>query len=463
MKQQTQDTVSIVGLGKLGSCMAAAMADRGLNVIGVDVNGQTIRRLNDGLAPVREPSLDEMVAKNRARLRATASFDEAVSESCATFVVVPTPSDERGAFSLQFAARSFESIGAALKKKNGDHLVVLTSTVLPGSTRHGLLPLLEKHSGRRCGEDFGLCYNPEFIALGSVIRDFLNPDFHLVGEFDKASGDRLEAINSRVCLNGAPFRRMSIENAELAKIALNSYVTLKISFANMLADLCERIPGGNVDVVSDALGFDSRIGRKYLTGGLGFGGPCFPRDGVALNFLGEAIGADCGLIRENDAYNRRLPARVIGRLLPLLDPQGSVAVLGLAYKPHSEVIEESPGIALARALAEAGRQVTAYDPLANNASRAALQGRAGVVDSLADCIRDATTVIVATPDSAFRALGTDDLLGAKSRVTVVDFWRTLAPAVRTHPAIRYIPIGHDVDTAATDQALRTLWTTPTKS
>src|SRR6185437_6603583 len=152
----------------------------------------------------------------------------------------------------------------------------------PGATGGPIRAALEDASGKRAGTDFGLCYSPEFIALGSVIRDFLNPDFYLVGEFDQRSGDALDEVNRKICVRDPVVHRMSIENAEIAKIALNSYVTMKISFANTLADLCERIPGGDVDVVTDAIGSDARIGRKYLTGGLGFAGPCFPRDNVAL-------------------------------------------------------------------------------------------------------------------------------------------------------------------------------------
>jgi Predicted UDP-glucose 6-dehydrogenase len=154
--------------------------------------------------------------------------------------------------------------------------------VLPGATRNGLLPVLEQASGKKCGPDFGLCYSPEFIALGTVIRDFLNPDLYLIGQFDARSGAALEDVNRSVCQKDPAVHRMTIENAEIAKIALNSFVTMKVSFANTLADICERIPGGDVDAVSDALGSDSRIGRKYLTGGMGFAGPCFPRDNVAL-------------------------------------------------------------------------------------------------------------------------------------------------------------------------------------
>ena len=161
--------------------MAAAIASRGHHVIGVDITQRAVDAVNAGHAPVQETGLEELIAANRARLRATMSHEEAICDSELTFVIVPTPSDERGAFSLQYAAFAFREIGKALKKKGSRHTVVLTSTVLPGAMRHGLLPILEQHSGRKAGADFALCYSPEFISLGSVIRDFLNPDFLLIG------------------------------------------------------------------------------------------------------------------------------------------------------------------------------------------------------------------------------------------------------------------------------------------
>jgi UDPglucose 6-dehydrogenase len=231
---------SIIGLGKLGASMAAGIASRGFEVIGVDVNENAVRLLNDGHAPAQETGLDDLVAANKERLKGTMSHREAVLGSNVSFVIVPTPSNQEG----------------------------MTSTVLPGATRYGLLPVLEEASGKKCGPDFGLCYTPEFIALGSVIRDFLNPDFTLLGQFDDRCGERLEKCFDEILESPAPCMRMSLENAELTKLCVNTYVTTKITFANMLAEICEMIPGGNVDVVSDALGLDKRIGRRYLTGAL---------------------------------------------------------------------------------------------------------------------------------------------------------------------------------------------------
>lgn len=449
--------ISVIGLGKLGCSMLAGMASRGLNVIGVDINHHAVEAVNAGRAPIQETGLAEMIAANQERIKATSDTQEAVSGSDISFVIVPTPSDERGAFTLQYARYAFKSLGQALKDKSGYHVIVLTSTVLPGATRHGLLPILEQESGKKCGPDFGLCYNPEFIALGSVIRDFLNPDFYLLGEFDERSGDLLAQVHHRVSQNNAPVKRMSIENAELAKISVNSFVTMKISFANMLAEFCEKLPGGDVDVVSDALGMDKRIGRKYLTGGFGFGGPCFPRDNVALDFMGKTLGVDSRLLRTNDEYNRNLSKRYVEKLSPHLPRGSNVAVLGLAYKPLSHVIEESPGIYLCKALSEAGYRVIGHDQLAAPYAEQALKMNAMVTDSLEDALRDADVVLVATADQTYRSLTADMILGERESVIVVDFWRCL-PALQNEPRVNYLPIGicRDPETAA--NAVKRLWT-----
>lgn len=448
--------VSVIGLGKLGGSMAAGMASRGLNVIGVDVNRHAVDAVNAGKAPVQETNLGEMIAANKERIRATLSTEEAVLGSDISFVIVPTPSDERGAFTIQYARYAFKSLGQALKKKQGYHVIVLTSTVLPGATRHGLLPILEQESGKKCGPDFGLCYNPEFIALGSVIRDFLNPDFYLLGEFDQRSGNLLEEVHHRVSQNNAPVKRMSLENAELAKIAVNSYVTMKISFANMLADFCEHLPGGDVDVVSDALGMDKRIGRKYLTGGFGFGGPCFPRDNVALNFMGKELGVDSSLLKTNDDFNRGISKRYIEKLQAHLPKGANVTVLGLAYKPLSHVIEESPGIYLCKALSESGYRVLGHDNLAAPYAEVPLKPQALVTDSLEDALKDADVVLVTTTDKSYTSLTAEMLLQGKKSVTVIDFWRCLKH-LAADPRIRYVPIGLCRDAQASAQSLRPMW------
>ncbi len=414
--------VSIVGLGKLGASMVAAIASRGGEVIGVDVNADAVAAVTAGRAPVQETDLDATLAANRARIRATLDVAEAVRDSTITFVIVPTPSDARGAFAFDAAAKAFAAIGMALRDKADYHVVVLTSTVLPGTTRQALLPVLERASGKQAGPDFGLCYSPEFIALGSVIRDFLNPDFTLIGEIDARAGETLEAYYGQVMANHAPARRMSLENAELAKISVNSFVTMKITFANMLASLCEAIPGADVDVVTHALGSDKRIGSKYLTGGLGYGGPCFPRDNVALAFLARALGTPALGPEATDAANVQIPARVVAKIAPLVPPGGTVGLLGLAYKPASHVIEAAQGAALADACRARGLRVVAFDPLV-----AALPGRDDLqmATSAAEVVEVADVVVVATPDPAFTTIDWAALMARRPALVIVDAWRLL--------------------------------------
>jgi UDPglucose 6-dehydrogenase len=379
-----------------------------------------------------------------------------------TYVIVPTPSDERGAFSLQYAAYAFREIGKALARKKDRHTVVLTSTVLPGATRHGLLPILEQHSGKTAGEGFGLCYSPEFIALGSVIRDFLNPDFLLIGEFDAASGKHLAECYADIMGPSVPARRMTLENAELAKISLNSFVTMKITFANMLAEMCGAIPGCDVDTVSDALGLDSRIGRKYLTGGLGFGGPCFPRDNVALSFIAKAVGARADLPTMVDTLNRSLANRILDQLRPRVPRDVTVAVLGLAYKPFSHVTEESQAIMMVKAFLEHGARVLAYDPLATESAGFELGGRALIMDNACDCLREADLVLIATPDPEFKKLAARDFQRVGKSVVVVDFWRILSAELDGAAGIEYVPYGCGQAADMTNSTLKQLWgETPT--
>lgn len=453
---------ALIGLGKLGASMAAAIASRGFDVIGVDVNRKSVDLVNSGRAPVQETGLDELIRANRSRIRATADISEAIAESDVAFVVVPTPSENNGAFSLKYAAEAFREIGRALAKKDGYYTVALTSTVLPGSTRWGLLPLLEEESGRIVGRDFGLCYSPEFIALGSVIRDFLHPDFTLIGEYDKRSGDLLQKCYSEILPGQPPCERMSLENAELTKIAVNTYVTMKITYANMLARLCEEIPGGNVDVVTKAVGRDCRIGSKYLKGAIGYGGPCFPRDNMALSFLARTVGTRAELAELTDSLNRSFIPTTVEKLKAELRAGDTAAVLGLAYKPHSHILDESQGLLLAHALADMGIRVIAYDSLSGaimpGAEPNANSNGWLMKPSLQECLDEADVVLITTPDPVFRALTSSNFARVKPIVTVVDFWRILESELQARqPRIRYIPIGRSLDDEHNHTRLREVW------
>jgi UDPglucose 6-dehydrogenase len=416
-------SVSVIGLGKLGAVFAAVAADSGYEVVGVDVSERNTTLLNEGRAPVEETGLQEMIGRCRERLRATTDVAAAVLATDSTFVVVPTPSGADGLFQLDQVMAACGSIGRALREKDGYHLVVICSTVVPGSTEASIVPALEALSGKRCGQDFGVCYNPEFIALGSVIRDMLHPDMLLIGECDSRAGDILEGFYRRVCRNNPPVRRMNFVNAEITKISVNTFVTTKISYANMLAELCERMPGADVEVVTGALGSDTRIGGKYLKGALGYGGPCFPRDNQAFAALARACGVRATLAEATDEVNRRQAQRLAEMVRRLLPEGGTVSILGLSYKPDTNVAEESQGVALAMDLAAAGIRVVVYDPAAMENARLALKDAVEFAGSFEECVGSADVLVLATPWREFAELAPAHFAGRDRRPAIVDCWR----------------------------------------
>ena len=418
--------INVVGLGKLGAPLAAVLASRGFSVIGLDVNRTLVDALNAGKMPIIEPQLNELIAANKSRLSATMDANEAIQKSDASFVIVPTPSDSTGFFSNRFVLQAMTTLGRALRNKQGYHMVVITSTVMPGSTGGEIRAALEKASGRAVGPELGLCYNPEFIALGSVVRDMLFPDSILIGESDAKAGDMLQTIYLTMCENKPPVQRMNFVNAELTKISVNTYVTTKISYANMLADMCDRLPGADVDVVTKALGADTRIGVKYLKGAMGYGGPCFPRDNVAFAALARKIGARADVAEATDRINNHQIERLAGLVAKFAKAGTRIALLGLSYKPQTPVVEESHSVKLAARLADAGYVVTVHDPLAQDAAVAALSDKVIEASSMESAVRDCDLLIVATGWPEYKTI---DPAWCKrtngTRLTVLDLWRTL--------------------------------------
>jgi UDPglucose 6-dehydrogenase len=430
--------ISVIGLGKLGAPMAACFAHKGCPTIGLDVDRRKVASLESGQAPVFEPGLEALIRSSHACLCGTQDYDYAVMNTDVTFIAVPTPSCEDGTFSMRYVSGAAEQIGQVLRHKQRYHLVVLTSTVMPGATGGELLKVLEASSGKTAGMDFGLCYSPEFIALGSVIHDFLNPDFVLIGESDPTAGELLESLYYQVCDNRPAAARMNFVNAELTKLCVNTFVTTKISFANMIARICERLPGGDADVVTAALGLDSRIGRRYLKGSISYGGPCFPRDNNALAAIGRNVGAPAIIAEATDTFNRGQVHWLADLVKSRLPAGGGVGILGLAYKPNSEVVEESPGLLLAEALADEGISVFTYDPVAQANSAAFLDGTITSMPAASDLIEHADVIVVTTPWEEFRCLDAHFSRPGAPRI-VIDCWRMF----QDNPieGVEYIPLG----------------------
>lgn len=435
--------IAVVGLGKLGAPLAGVLGSKGNDVLGIDVSAEAVRRLEEGLAPVQEPGLQDLVTANAERLRATTDL-EAAAGCDVTILLVPTPSDERGAFTNAFLLDAIERVGRGLAGRDDYHVVVVASTVMPGSCDGELRPALEQASGRRVGDSLGLCYSPEFIALGNVIHDLLEPDMVLIGQSDARAGDVLEALYARVCENDPPFRRMSLVNAELTKIAVNTYVTMKISYANTLADLCERLPGADVESVTEALGLDTRIGGKYLRGAIAYGGPCFPRDNKAFAELARELGTDARLAEATDAINEEQVHRLARIVHAHARDTDAVGILGLTYKPDTPVIEESPGLALAELLADGVREVHVFDPVATEAAAERLGGSVHGCATAEELLERSDVVVIATPWREFADLPLDRLAQQARRRVIIDCWRLLGQDAHGGP-VEIVRLGRPLE------------------
>lgn len=381
---------SVCGLGKLGACIAATLAQRGFEVVGIDIDAEKVKKINAGQPPVEEPLLAETITAGKARLRATQDYCEAVATDV-TFFIPPSPSLPDGSFSNEFLLRAMQPIAAAVREKGKQgHLFVCSSTTTPGAVDTVLIPMLEREIGGVCGRDFGVCYNPEFIALGNVVKGLLEPDMVLIGQSDPQSGEVLEAMYKKYNQNQPNIARMSIISAELTKISVNSYVTMKISFTNQLRMIADQFPKADIHHILDAIGSDSRVGRKYLRAGLSYGGPCFPRDNRLLAYTARQLGLEAPLAEASDKVNHRANAALFEQVQKLVSKSDTVAVLGLTYKPDTYITEEAAGLFLAQQLKRHGYKVVVHDygarpdiaPSVHEfdhlADPAALQGRADI-------------------------------------------------------------------------------------
>lgn len=432
--------LSVVGLGKLGACTAACFAAKGYEVVGVDINADFVAAVNAGKAPVYEPRLDELIQASKGRFTATQDLQSIVYDTDITFLIVPTPSQEDGHFSDAYLQKALRPLAQALSTKENFHTFVITSTVSPGTIDQRLIPLLEKESGKKINQDFGLAYNPEFIALGSVITDFLTADMVLIGESCSQVGEQLQSIYETVCESNPYIARMSLVSAEIAKISVNSYVTTKISFANTLASLCEEIDGAEVDQITAALGADKRIAPHYLKGGLGYGGPCFPRDNRAFAAFAATYGIDAKIAKATDGINEVQNQRLCEHIASICDAKNikSVVILGLSYKPYTPVIEESPAIKLISLLIKKGIKVVAYDPLAMDATRDMFADKIEYAESFNAAVNASNFYLLMTRDPMWQQL--ESAVLPHEHAVIVDSWRQVNES-SLDTRVEYIKLG----------------------
>jgi UDPglucose 6-dehydrogenase len=432
--------VAIIGTGYVGLVTGACLADFGHDVICVDRATSRIDTLKAGQIPFYEPGLGEVVARNTAagRLRFSSDVAEAVQDSTVIFIAVGTPEGTNGEADLSQIAGVVDAMAAHI---DGYRVIVTKSTVPVGTGAW-----LRRQLNSACaGADFDVVSNPEFLREGSAVGDFMRPDRVVIGTSSERAATIMREIYRPLYLIETPLIITDVESAEMIKYASNAFLAVKIGFINEISNLCERV-GADVHVVAKGMGLDKRIGGKFLHPGPGYGGSCFPKDTRALAALGVRHTARQSIVEAAIDTNTRQRQLLVDKIDRIVGGVGGkcIAVLGLAFKPNTDDIREAPALYVCRALAAAGCELRAYDPVAADAAAAALEDLGGAVTFTGDAYEatlGADAVVIMTEWNEFRGLDLHRLRSEMARPVIVDARNVLDPAQTRAIGFEYVGSG----------------------
>ena len=437
-------SISIFGLGYVGLSTAVCFASKGFKVLGVDIDRRKVDALRKGETYVYEPKLKSLLLKamKNGCFHPMLDHKRAVTESEATFITVGTPSKEDGSADLRHVEESSRMIGSSLKDKESYHLVVVKSTVPPGTTNQLVKPTIEMASSKRCGSEWGLCMNPEFLREGSAIKDTLKPDRIIIGEYDKASGDVLEKLYEEFYdYKMPPLIRTNPANAELIKYANNAFLATKVSFINSVANLCQKIPNADVKVVAESIGLDRRIGHLFLNAGLGWGGSCFLKDLKALTAYAKGLHAELPVVEASMKVNEDQPLIAISlahKLVGVLKKK-RVSILGLSFKPNTDDMREAVSVKVINSLLKEGAYVVVHDPRALDNAKKIFGDKVRYEERVRDCLKDSECCIIVTEWDEYKALKPNDFQRYMKNPAVVDGRRIYDP--EEFKLIKYATVG----------------------
>ncbi len=421
--------IAVIGLGYVGIVSAACLAEEGHTIIGVDISSIKVEMINDGKSPIIEEKLDVMLAHHvdEKRLYATTDIHTAIAKSDISLVCVGTPSRKNGSLNLDYVINVCQEIGESLSKIEHFHVVVMRSTMLPGTMAETVISLLEKSSGKSIGKDFGLCNNPEFLREGTAVYDFYHPPKTVIGEIDEGSGDMLAALYAQL---DAPLLRVDIATAEMVKYTDNVWHALKVGFANEIGNICKAIQVDSHKVM-DVFCQDTKLNLSpyYLKPGFAFGGSCLPKDVRALTYKARSLDLDLPIL------NALLPSNMlqIDIAKQMIESTGKrkIGLLGLSFKAGTDDLRESPQVALVEWMLGKGYDLSIFD---SNVNLAALIGANKdyiehhiphihrlMMDDADAMIQRSEVIIVGNKDPHFRFL----LSGLNAEKTVVDLVRII--------------------------------------
>jgi len=396
-------SISVIGSGYIGLVTGIGLAMSGHDVTCIDCDNDIVTKVNNAVYPFYEPSLDGLLEKCvniKQNLRASADF-YSISHSEASFICVGTFSKAENKTNFKNIITAVTQVGIALRESNHYHLVVIKSTVPPGTTEDILLPILEKYSLKKAGEDFGLVVNPEFIQEGNASRSSLDPDRIIIGEYDRRSGDRLTQLYYSSC--ACPIIRTKLRTAEMVKYASNAYLATKITFINEIGNICKEL-GIDVYDVPEGMGYDPRIVNKFLKAGIGFGGSCLPKDLDELIIRARQIGYPAPLLTSVLNLNSEQPLRLIkiaeNKLTTLVNK--TITVLGIAFKAGTDDVRDAPSLKIISYLLDKRARIKIYDPRAIPLVKNLLDGKVEFCNCAQEAIQDSDCVLIATDWDEFK-------------------------------------------------------------
>lgn len=413
--------IAIVGTGYVGLVSGACFSEMGINVICVDIDEKKIQKLKDGVMPIYEPGLDELVERNvkAGRLQFTTDLTTCLDAVEVVFSAVGTPPDEDGSADLKYVLEVARTIGRNINK----HVVLVTKSTVPvGTAKKVRTAIQEELDKRGVNIEFDVASNPEFLKEGAAIKDFMAPDRVVVGVESERARKLMERLYRPFTLNGYPILMMDVPSAEMTKYAANAMLATRISFMNDIANLCERV-GANVDNVRKGMGTDSRIGSRFLYAGCGYGGSCFPKDVKALVHTGIENGYHMQVIEAVETVNEKQKSIVFDKLNAAFNGNlkgKTVAVWGLAFKPETDDMREAPALVVIEKLLEAGATVKAFDPVAMAECKRRIGDTVTYCKDMYEVVIDADAVALLTEWKQFRMPSWAIIHKAMNNYIVVD-------------------------------------------
>jgi UDPglucose 6-dehydrogenase len=430
--------ICVVGTGYVGLVTGTCLADFGNRVLCVDVDEEKIRLLREGQVPFYEPGLEEMVRRNISggRLLFTRSIEEGVRDSEVLFIAVGTPSDDAGNADLTYVKEVAAEIGRSMNA----YKVIVTKSTVPTGT--GALVAEIVRGNQKAKHEFDVVSNPEFLREGSAIQDFMRPDRIIVGTDSPRAAEIISEVYEPLYLLDTPIVKTSVATAEMIKYASNAFLATKISFINEIANVCERV-GADVNTVAVGMGLDGRIGPKFLHAGAGFGGSCFPKDTRALIQIAEKAGVEPLITRAVVEVNERRRGEMAAKVRQAAGGslEGKrIGVLGLAFKPNTDDVRESPALDVIRILRGEGADVRAFDPVAGPNARKEIPNLA-LAGSVLETVKGADVLVVMTEWNEFRELDFAGIRSAMAKPVLVDCRNVYEPRKVRDAGFAYFSVG----------------------